>query len=50
MKRVTLEIHQTRRFSKQLQAMYKVGKNERIDEQMLREIFAGLYKNISDYP
>lgn len=29
MKRVTLEIHQTRRFAKQLQAMSKAGKNER---------------------
>lgn len=29
MKRITLKIHQTRRFGKQLQAMYKAGKNER---------------------
>ncbi|NOQ47527.1 MAG: hypothetical protein GQ559_12860, partial [Desulfobulbaceae bacterium] len=29
MKRATLEIHQTRRFRKQLQAMYKTGKKER---------------------
>jgi mRNA-degrading endonuclease YafQ of YafQ-DinJ toxin-antitoxin module len=42
MKRVTLEIHQTRRFGKQLQAMYKAGKNERIVAGRAERILADL--------
>lgn len=42
MKHVPLEIHQTRRFSKQLQAMYKAGKNERVAAKRAEQILAGL--------
>lgn len=42
MKRVTLEIHQTRRFAKQLQAMYKAGKNERHIARRAKKILVDL--------
>ncbi len=45
MKRVTLEIHQTRRFSKQLQALAKVGKNERIIARRAEKILVDLQDN-----
>lgn len=45
MKRIPLEIHQTRRFSKQLQAMYQAGKNERIAAMRARRILADLQEN-----
>lgn len=42
MKRVTLEIHQTRRFCKQLQGMYKAGKNERNIARRAKKILLDL--------
>ncbi|MBL4903403.1 MAG: hypothetical protein JKY62_12245 [Desulfocapsa sp.] len=42
MKDVFLEIHQTRRFRKQLQAMEKVGKNERNAARRARKIISRL--------
>ncbi len=42
MKRVTLEIFQTRRFAKQLQAMSKAGKNERIIARRAEKILIDL--------
>ncbi|MBU1140477.1 MAG: hypothetical protein KKD01_09245 [Proteobacteria bacterium] len=45
MKSVPLAIHQTRRFSKQLQAMYQAGKNERIAAMRAQRILADLQEN-----
>lgn len=42
---VPLEIHQTRRFSKQLQAMCQAGKNERIAATRAQRILADLQDN-----
>ena len=42
MNRVNLEIHQTRRFAKQLQAMYKAGKNERNIARRAEKIIVAL--------
>ncbi|MDA3969754.1 MAG: hypothetical protein PF442_00220 [Desulfobulbaceae bacterium] len=42
MKRISLEIHQTRRFSKQLQAMYMAGKDERNIARRAERIIVGL--------
>lgn len=45
MKPVCLAIHQTRRFSKQLQAMYQAGKNERIAAMRAQRILSDLQEN-----
>jgi mRNA-degrading endonuclease YafQ of YafQ-DinJ toxin-antitoxin module len=42
MKRVPLEVHKTRRFDKQLQAMYKAGKNERNIAKLAEKIVNNL--------
>lgn len=45
MKKVLLEIHQTRRFAKRLVAMAKAGKNERIVAERAQRIIADLQIN-----
>lgn len=45
MKRILLEIHQTRRFRKQLQTMEKAGKNERIAVKRAEDIIASLQRD-----
>lgn len=45
MKKMLLEIHQTRRFAKRLVAMAKAGKNERIVAERAQRIIADLQTN-----